>query len=90
MASMLLLGLVVRLVNLFEIILFIRIIISFVQPDSDNPVVRFIYRITDPVMDFVRRYVPCQFGMIDFSPMVIIILLHLVVMALQNLLLRIL
>jgi len=90
MAGLLVLNIVVRLVNLYEIILFIRIILSFVQPDPYNPFVRFISQITDPVMDFVRRYVPCQFGMMDFSPMVIIILLQLMVMALQNLLFRIL
>jgi YggT family protein len=66
-----------RLIYLYEIIIFIRCILSFVQPDPRNPIVRFIYQITDPLMDAVRRAFPfLAAGGIDFSPIVIIFLLE--------------
>jgi YggT family protein len=54
-------------------ILVIRAILSWVNPDPYNPIVRFLYNITEPLMYRVRRILPLQFGGIDLTPMVIII-----------------
>ena len=74
------------LISLYELILFVRIIMSYLDVDYYHPIVRFIYNLTDPVMDLVRRYIPCQFGMMDFSPIVIIFLLYVFQRALVTLL----
>jgi len=74
------------LINIYEFLFIIRIIISYLDVNIYHPLVQFLFRITDPVMDLVRRYIPCQFGMIDFSPMVIIFFLFILQRALLTLL----
>lgn len=55
------------------IILFIvRAVMSWFQPDQRQPMVRFIYQITDPVLNTIRRYVP-SIGMVDISPFIAIL-----------------
>jgi YggT family protein len=53
--------------NIYMWIIIARAVISWVNPDPYNPIVRFLYSITDPVLLAIRR-----FGGIDFSPIVII------------------
>lgn len=64
-------------------IIIIRSLISWVSPDPYNPVVQILYRITEPVLAQVRRRMP-DFGGMDFSPLVVI----LVIIFLQNFLVR--
>lgn len=65
-----------RILLIFEFIIFIRCILSFIQPDPSNPLVNFIYSLTDPLMDAVRKSLPFLVaGGIDLSPIVIIFLL---------------
>lgn len=52
-----------------------RAIISWVNADPYNPIVRFLHEVTDPVLRRVRRYIPALGGGIDFSPMVLILLI---------------
>jgi YggT family protein len=48
-----------------------RFIISFVNVDSDNPIVRFLYGATEPVLERVRQRLPVLAGGFDFSPIVV-------------------
>lgn len=50
----------------------IAAVISWVNPDPRNPIVRFLYNATEPLLSRVRRAVP-YLGGIDFSPLVVII-----------------
>jgi YggT family protein len=50
-----------------------RAIISWVNADPYNPVVRFLYEATEPVLSRIRRWLPISFGSIDFSPMILIL-----------------
>ena len=59
--------------NLYMWIMIIRAVLSWVNPDPYNPIVRFLYNITEPLMYRVRRILPLQFGGMDLTPMVIII-----------------
>lgn len=52
-----------------------RAIISWVNPDPYNPIVRFLHNATDPVLNRLRRWLPLQFGGIDFSPVVLLVAL---------------
>ena len=54
-------------------IIIARAVISWVNPDPYNPIVRFLYSITDPVLLAIRRRLPLSFGGIDFSPIVVIL-----------------
>lgn len=50
-----------------------RAVLSWVNPDPYNPIVRFIYNITEPVLYAVRRRLPFSMGGIDLSPMIVIL-----------------
>ena len=47
-----------------------RMIISWVNVDYDNPIVRFLYAATEPVLEPVRRRLPVLAGF-DLSPIVV-------------------
>ncbi len=58
-----------------------RVILSWlpmagVRIDPYNPLIRFLFRITDPILDPIRRF--ATFGMVDFSPIVALILLEVI------------
>ncbi|MFH1139615.1 MAG: YggT family protein [Pseudomonadota bacterium] len=53
----------------------IRAVISWVSPSPHNQVVRFLARATDPVLYQIRRILPVFYGGIDFSPVILILLL---------------
>ena len=48
-----------------------RAVISWVNADPYNPVVRFLHQVTDPVLNRIRRILPAMGGF-DLSPMVLI------------------
>lgn len=50
----------------------ISALLTWVNPDPYNPIVRFLYNITEPVLFRIRRMIPLSFGGIDLSPMVAI------------------
>lgn len=60
-------------------IVIIRALISWVNPDPYNPIVRFLYQATEPVLYRVRRIIPFMGGF-DLSPIIVI----LVIIFLQN------
>jgi len=49
-------------------LILIRALISWVSPDPYNPVVRFLYRTTEPILTPIRRLMP-RMG-IDLSPII--------------------
>jgi YggT family protein len=66
---------------IFQVYIFIvvaRALISWVGPDPYNPIVRFLYRATDPVLDRLRRVLPLQFGGIDLTPVALLLVLYVV------------
>src|SRR5665647_2027311 len=50
-----------------------RAVISWVNADPSNPVVRFLYDVTEPVLSRIRQWIPINMGGIDFSPMILIL-----------------
>ena len=48
-----------------------RAVLSWVSPDPYNPIVRFIYNVTEPVLYRIRTILPVGFGGIDFSPIIV-------------------
>jgi YggT family protein len=57
-------------------IIIARALISWVNPDPYNPIVRFLYNATEPLLYRVRRSLPLFAGGIDFSPLIIILLIY--------------
>ena len=73
-AAALVLGL---LLNLYWWIIIARAILSWVNPDPYNPIVRFLYNVTEPVLYRVRRTIPISMaGGIDFSPIIVLLGLY--------------
>jgi YggT family protein len=50
-----------------------RAIISWINADPYNPIVRFLYDVTEPVLARIRRVLPPLGGGLDFSPMILIL-----------------
>ena len=58
--------------TLYMLIIIGRAVISWVNLDPYNPIVRFLNSITEPVLYPIRRRLPIYFGGIDFSPIIVI------------------
>lgn len=59
------------ILSIFMWIIIARAILSWVNPDPYNPIVRFIHNITEPVLYKIRRIIPVNFGGIDISPIIV-------------------
>lgn len=69
------------LINIYMLIVVVRVVMSWFDIESDHPVFRFMYDITEPVLSRIREVLP-TFGGLDFSPVVLLLGLTL----LQNIL----
>ena len=58
--------------TLYMWVIIIRALISWVNPDPYNMIVRILNSITEPVLYPIRRRIPIYFGGIDFSPILVI------------------
>ncbi len=66
-------------INLYIWIVIIASLLSFVRPDPHNPIVQALYRLTEPVLAFIRKKMPFVLvSGIDLSPLVVLIGLQLV------------
>ncbi len=69
--------------NLYMWVVIISALISWVNPDPYNPIVRFLHRATEPVFAKVRHYIPFSIiGGIDLSPIIVILALQMLDIAL--------
>ncbi len=53
-----------------------RAVLSWVNPDPSNPIVRFLYRVTEPVLRPIRHRLPLLAGGLDLSPMVVLLAIY--------------
>lgn len=56
--------------SLYTLLIVARALVSWVSPDPFNPIVQFLYRVTEPALRPVRRLIPMP-G-IDLSPIIVI------------------
>ena len=60
-------------ISLYVIAIIIRAILSWFNPNPNSPGVRFLYRITDPVLERIRRKLSLGRGVgLDLSPIIAI------------------
>ena len=50
-----------------------RALLSWVNPDPYNPIVRFLYNITEPVLAWLRQRLPLVYSGLDLSPLVVLL-----------------
>ena len=67
---------IIQVVNIgFEVLNWLviaRCILSFVRHNPSQPLIRFVYEVTEPIMGPFRRLIPSSAG-IDFSPIILIL-----------------
>jgi YggT family protein len=61
------------LLEIYKWIVIIAVLISWVNPDPYNPIVKFLYSVTEPVLRPVRRLIGYRLGPIDISPIIVIL-----------------
>jgi YggT family protein len=73
-------NLVLAVANILDIVLtiymwivIIAALISWISPDPYNPIVRFLYSVTEPVFSRIRRIIGFGLGPIDISPLIVIL-----------------
>lgn len=76
-------NLILALANLLHLalqaylwIIIARAVLSWVNPDPFNPIVRFLYRVTEPVLRPIRHRLPTFAMGLDLSPMVVILAIY--------------
>lgn len=75
------------LANLLTLIVIVDVLASWVLPNPYHPFRQAVHRIVDPMLAPIRRLIP-PVGMIDFSPMVLILVIQVIEVVLVNLLAR--
>ncbi len=64
------------ILELYKLVLLARVLLTwFPNVDRSNPIIQFLYDITEPVLRPIRDMLP-QTGMIDFSPIVVFLVLQ--------------
>lgn len=79
-------NLIVTVIQAYILLIFLRSILSyFPNVDYNNPLIRLLIDVTDPVLKPVRRAIGPQGG-IDFSPIVVFIGLYVLIAVVQRVL----
>ena len=73
-----LMSLVSWLLSIYIWIVIIRAVLSWVRPDPYNPIVRFISGLVDPVTYHISKIIPTRVGMVDLSPLILIVIIQLI------------
>ena len=69
---------------IFELILLARIILSwFPNVDRSNPLIQFLYDVTEPVLRPIRQMMPPT-GMMDFSPLIVFLIIQVLMTLVQR------
>ena len=69
--------LISRLLGIYIWVIIIRAVLSWVRPDPYNPIIRFICNLVDPVTYRLSRIIPTRVGMVDLSPLILIVIIQL-------------
>tara|TARA_B100000609_G_C17116016_1_gene382332 strand:+ start:310 stop:612 length:303 start_codon:yes stop_codon:yes gene_type:complete len=64
------------LLYLYSIIIIAVVIISWVNADPYNPIVRLLNNLTEPVFAKVRKRLPTTMGGLDLTPIIVLIVIQ--------------
>jgi YggT family protein len=67
-----------QLLSAYWWIVIIAAVMTWINPDPYNPIVRFFYGITEPVFEFIREHLPVIFGGMDLSPIVVLVMIEII------------
>ena len=69
-------NLIELVLNAYLLIVIARAVLSWVNPDPNNPIVRLIHRVTEPVLRPIRDRLPTVAMGLDLSPMVVLLAIY--------------
>ena len=72
------------IIGLYIWVVIIAALITWVQPNPYNPIVRFLWNVTEPVYRFIRKYIPTTFGGFDIAPIILILGLEFLQILINN------
>jgi YggT family protein len=72
--QVLIIVLIIRMIDIYNLIIFARVIASWLVQNPYNPIYRFLFSMTEPILGPLRRMMP-NMGL-DFSPIVAYLLLN--------------
>jgi len=72
------------IINIYIWVVIIAALITWVQPNPYNPIVQFLWNVTEPVYRWIRRYIPTQFGGFDIAPIILILALEFLQILINN------
>ena len=72
------------IIGLYIWVVIIAALITWVQPNPYNPIVRFLWNVTEPVYRWIRRYIPTTFGGFDIAPIILILVLEFLQILINN------
>ena len=61
--------------NLLQMLILVRVVLSWVPHNPYNQLIQLLYQVTEPILSPIRETLPVQSGGIDFSPIVAFFLL---------------
>ncbi len=64
-------------IQIYAFLFVARALVSWTGIDPYHPAAQFLYRVTEPVLAPIRRVLP-QTGMMDFSPLVAMLLISVI------------
>lgn len=79
-----LLSFISMILSLYMWIVIASAVVTWVNPDPGNPIVRALRGLTEPAYRYIRRLIPTNFGGLDIAPMLLI----LVILFLQEVVIR--
>ena len=68
-------GFIVQSIELYSYIVLASVLVSWVRLPQDNPLVQILDTFTEPLLGPIRKLMP-DMGGIDFSPMILFVLLN--------------
>jgi YggT family protein len=71
-------GTIDSLLKLYSWVVIIAVLMTWIEPNPYNPVVRFIYSITEPVFEWIREHLPVVIGGLDLSPIIVFFVIGLI------------
>jgi len=73
--NFLLFSIINNVFNLLQLLIMIRVVLSWIDHDPYNQFIKLLYIITDTILEPIRDLIPLQASVIDFTPMVAFVLI---------------
>lgn len=77
----------VTILNIYYWLIFIRLLIPLFKLPN-HPLIIYLFKITDPVLDFLKKIITIRYNNIDFSPLLLLFLLFFLQIPIRDLMIK--